>query len=124
MKQIESYPAQKYESRKYSPVEEGIYRTEEDGEVLYVTSLSFVQEPELGEGRHAGEISQYPLEDLLDEFFCHISDFYEDLNREPSRVCYQEFAAHDLECIKKLRTIIGRHVYNRELNGSIQLVIE
>lgn len=123
MKQIESYPAPKYESGRYSLVEDGIYRAEGGGS-CYVTSLSFVQEPELGEGRHAGEISQYPLEDLLDEFFCHISDFYEDLNREPSQVCYQEFAAHDLECIKKLRTIIGRHVYNRELNGSIQLVIE
>ena len=42
-------------------MEDGIYKTEEDGEVLYVTSLSFVQEPELEEGGSAAEISQYPL---------------------------------------------------------------
>lgn len=124
MKQIESYPAQKYESRKYSPVEEGIYRTEEDGEILYVTSLSFVQEPELEEGGSAAEISQYPLEDILDEFLCHISDFYEDLNTEQSQVCVQEFAAPDLESIRKLRTIIGKHVFNKEIDGYIKLVIE
>lgn len=124
MKQIEGYPAPKYEGGGYSLVEDGIYRAESSGGSCYVTSLSFVQEPELGEGHHAGEISQYPLEDLLDAFFCHISDFYEELNREPSQICYQEFAASDLECIKKLRRIIGRHVYNRELNGSMQLVIE
>lgn len=124
MKQIESYRAQKYESGEYSSVEEGIYKTEEDGEVLYVTSLSFVQEPELDEGPHAGEISQYPLEDILDEFFCHISDFYEGLNTEQSQVCVQEFAAPDLEDIRKLRTIIGKHVYNKEVEGYIKLIIE
>ena len=45
MKQIESYHAPKYESEMYSLVEDGIYRVESGGEVLYVTSLSFVQEP-------------------------------------------------------------------------------
>lgn len=124
MKHIESYRAPKYESGGYTPVEEGIYRLEEDGETLYVTSLSFVQEPELEEGSHAGEISQYPLGDILDEFLCYISDFYEDLNTEQSQTCYQEFAAPDLEDVRKLRTIIGKHVYNKEIDGYIQLVIE
>ena len=124
MKQIESYHAPKYESGMYSSVEDGIYKTEEDGEVLYVTSLSFVQEPELEEGGSAAEISQYPLEDILDEFLCHISDFYEDLNTEQSQVCVQEFAAPDLEDIRKLRAIIGKHVYNKEMDGYIKLVVE
>ena len=124
MKQIQNYSAQKYTSGKYVPVEDGIYRTEDDGAVLYVTSLSFVQEPELEEGRCAKEISQYPLEDILDKFYCHISDFYVDLNTEQSQVCYQEFAAPDLEDVRKLRTIIGKHVYNQEVEGYIKLIIE
>lgn len=124
MKQIENYPAQKYESDKYSFVEDGIYKLEDDGEILYVTSLSFVQEPELEEGSHAGEISQYPLEDILDEFLCHISDFYEDLNTEQTQVCVQEFAAPDLEDIRRLRTIIGKHVYNKQVEDYIKLIIE
>ncbi len=97
---------------------------EKNGETLYVTSLSFVQEPELGEGGHAGEISQYPLEDILDEFFCHISDFYEDLNTPQSGKCYLEFAAPGLEDVRKLRTIIGRHVYSKEAEGFIKLIIQ
>ena len=124
MRQIQNYSAAKYAGGKYSPVEDGVYKTEDDGEVLYVTSLSFVQEPELEEGSNAGEISQYPLEDILDEFYCHISDFYKDLNTEQSQVCYQEFAAPDLEDVRKLRTIIGKHVYNKEVEGYIKLIIE
>lgn len=124
MKQIENFTAPKYTNGQYSPVEDGIYKIEDDGEILYVTSLSFVQEPNLEEGSSAGEISQYPLEDILDQFYCHISDFYEDLNIEQSQVCYQEFAAPDLEDIRKLRTIIGKHVYNKEVEGYIQLAIE
>ena len=124
MKQIESYHAPKYESGMYSLVEDGIYRVESGGEVLYVTSLSFVQEPELEEGGSAAEFSQFPLEDILDEFLCHISDFYEDLNTEQSQVCVQEFAAPDLEDIRKLRAIIGKHVYNKEMDGYIKLVVE
>lgn len=124
MKQIESYHAQKYENGKYSPVEDGIYKLEHDGEILYVTSLSFVQESELEEGNNASEISQYPLEDILDQFYCHISDFYEDLNLEQSQVCYQEFAAPNLKDVRKLRTIIGKHVYNKEVEGYIKLIIE
>ncbi|MBP3889076.1 MAG: hypothetical protein J6F30_15750 [Cellulosilyticum sp.] len=58
-------------------------------------------------------ISQYPLENLLDQFYVHISDFYEELNSKSNITCYYEFASPDLEDIQKLRSIIGKHVYNR-----------
>ena len=118
MKQIQDYPAEKYQHGGYTPIEEGIYQTEKG---MYVTSLSFVQEPELGEGS-GSEISQYPLEDVLDRFFCHISDFYEELNT--GETCYLEFAAPDAEDVRRLRTIIGKHVYNQEDGEYIQLMIE
>ena len=124
MKNIQSFSPEKYQGTLYTPVEEGIYRLDQDGGTLYVTTLSFVQEPDLGEGPHAGEISQYPLEDILDQFYCHISDFCESLNQSGSPVCYQEFAAPDLEDVRKLRGIIGKHVYNKEIDGYIQLIIE
>ena len=124
MKQIQNYDAPKYQGAAYSSAADGIYRTQEDGESRYVTSLSFVQEPELGEGENAGDISEYPLEDLLDEFGCYISDFYEDLNTEHSRQCYLEFAGDELEDVEKLRTIIGKHVCNKEAGGYEQLIIE
>ena len=93
MKDIKNFDAPKYGGEGYSSVAEGIYKAEDNGETVYVTSLSFVQEPEFGEGANAAEISQYPLEALLAEFGCWISDFYDDLNTENSTICYQEFAS-------------------------------
>ena len=129
MKNIENYNAEKYSDDKYRKLEEGIYEcVDNDGDNLYVTSLSFVQEPELEEGENASDISQYPLEDILDEFYCHISDFYENWNTSDSIKCYYEFAAMDIEDIQNLRNIIGKHVYNKEYekdgNVYIKLVIE
>lgn len=124
MKTIESYQAEKYQRTKYEEIESGIYQTkDEGGELLYVTSVSFVQEPDLGEG--AGEaVSQYPLEDILDEFYCYISDFYRDMNTADSEKNYLEFASSDLEDIQKLRSIIGKHVYNLEEDEGVRLIID
>ena len=125
MKEIKNYNASKYDTEEYKRLEEGIYETmDEDDEALYVTSLSFVQEPELGEGENAADISQYPLEDILDKFYCHISDFYEDMNGEDSQVCYQEFGSPDLQDVQNLRSIIGKHVYNKEEGELVKLIIE
>lgn len=124
MKKIQNYNATKYMNVGYSFVEDGIYKIEVDEETLYVTSLTFMQEVELDEGKDASEISQYPLGDLLDKFYCHISDFYENLNLGQSQNCYLEFASPDLEDIKQLRSIIGKHVYNKEIDGYVQLIIE
>ncbi|MCI8422526.1 MAG: hypothetical protein HFF50_03190 [Lawsonibacter sp.] len=124
MKQIQNFDSPKYKNEIYSKADDGIYQLQEDGEALYVTSLSFVQEPELGEGPHAGEISQYPLEDILDQFLCYISDFYEEQNTASSQTCCLEFAAPNLEDIRKLRSILGKHVYNREEGEYTTLVID
>lgn len=124
MKQIENYHANKYNSAIYSKIENDIYEVKEDGESLFVTSLSFIQEPEFDEGTNASTISQYPLEDILDKFFCHISDFYKELNTAVSQRCYQEFASPDLKDIKNLRSLIGKHVYNKEVGKYVELIIE
>lgn len=132
MKNINNYDADKYgvlKQSKYKKIEDGIYELIDNDEILYVTSLSFVQEPEYDEGENAEIISQYPLEDILDKFYCHISDFYEDLNKENSQICYQEFAAMSLENIQNLRNIMGKHVYNKEEIGQdgknyVRLMIE
>lgn len=124
MKQIENYQANKYSSAIYTEIENGIYEVQEDGESLYVTSLSFVQEPQWDEGENASTISQYPLEDILDKFYCHISDFYKELNTADSQTCYQEFASPDVKNIKNLRSLIGKHVYNKEVGKYVELIIE
>lgn len=132
MKNIKSYDAEKYTTAKtgglfkkplYAPVEEGIYQMQDD-ERLYVTSLSFEQEPELEEGQNAADISQYPLEDVLDKFYCHVSDFYEELNTADSMICCLEFASPNVEDVRKLRSIIGKHVYNKEREEGGQTYVD
>lgn len=124
MKEIQSFNAPKYTGLAYSPVEDGIYKTEDNGETIYVTSLSFIQEPELGEGCNAADISQYPLEEILDNFMCYVSDFYPDLNIADSSICYQEFASTDMEDLQELRSIIGKHAYEKNMGKYTELVIE
>lgn len=125
MKDIRSFDAPKYGGAAYELVEEGIYKTEDGGETIYVTSLSFVQEPELGEGANAAEISQYPLEEILDGFMCYISDFYSELNTADSQTCYQEFASGDIEDIQELRAaFIGKHAYEKKDGQYMKLCVE
>lgn len=125
MKNIKNYDAEKYSSDEYKLVEEGIYEYDEDGEKIFVTSLQFEQEPELGEGEDSSYISQDPLEGILDEFCCYVSDFYDDLNDGGSNVCCQEFASSNAEDIKNLRSIIGKHVWDKiDEEGYATLMIE
>lgn len=106
MKNIMNYNADKYLSADYVKMEEGIYKHGDE----FVTSLSFEQESSHGEGESPKNISQYPLEDILDKFYVYISDFYEELNSVSSIQCYLEFASDDLQDIKNLRSIIGKHI--------------
>lgn len=91
MKEIANYPASKYQAgAKYQHVADGIYRCLDataDTHDEYVTSLSFVQEPELEEGTGPQDISQYPLEDILDRFLVYVSDFYEAANAASEMRC-------------------------------------
>ena len=131
MKNICNYAPEKYNDPKYKKIEENIYKIEGrtmlgtmfDG--VYVTSLTFEQEPEFGEGESPSDISQYPLEEILDEFGAWVEDFYDEENRNSEVTCYQEFASYDLDDIKRLRTIIGKHVY-MEVDGDTYgpLIIE
>lgn len=126
MKNIKNYNADKYSagSSEYKQAADGVFKKINGDETLFVTSLIFEQEPELGEGENAEEISQYPLEDILDKFYCYITDFYDDLNVKKSNTCYLEFASDDMDDIVKLRQIIGKHVYNKEVDNTVELIIE
>ena len=121
MRNIRVYSAAKYNSSPYQEVSPGIYKHDKN----YVTSLCFEQEPELGEGKSAADISQYPMEDILERFYVHISDFYPKLNTKKSTTCYIEFAGTKIDHIKSLLTIIGKRVYNKDIykNGEEYTVL-
>lgn len=94
------------------------------GSDQYVTSIVFEPEPEFDENEPTDEISQYPLEDILEKFFCLIGDDYEDENAKDSSNCYIEFSSEDIKDIQNLLTIIGKHVYNKENGEYVDLIIE
>ncbi|MBO5576654.1 MAG: hypothetical protein J5956_10230 [Ruminococcus sp.] len=95
------------------------------GREMYVTSLVFEPEPELDENEPTDAyISQYPLEDILDKFFCECCDDYLEENTNDRVNSYVEFGSEDIEDIKSLRSIIGKHVYNKQEGEYIELVIE
>ncbi len=113
MKTITDYQAEKYKSEPYCMVEAGTFKNGDK----YVTSLSFEQEPEYGEGDNSAMISQFPLEDILDQFMVYVSDFYEEKNSEGGSICHLEFASDDITDIRLLRSIIGKTVRND--NGNL-----
>lgn len=124
MKNIVSYIDVKYSSETYSEIEKGIYKYGDNT----VTSLCFEQEPELDEGKDSTDISQYPLEDILDKYNVFVSDFYKEKNAQATQKCYLEFCGKREESIRGLRSIIGKHVYCKTIkdDGSeyIELAIE
>lgn len=123
MRNINNYHPSRYNTHKYQLIEPGIYKIDD----RFVTSLSFVQEPDLGEGCSAAYISQYPLEDVLERFCVFVSNFYPGRNTPCSEVCYLEFASKDIADIRNLRSIIGMRVYNRicsENPNRVALIIE
>lgn len=117
MKNIVDYYPDKYCADGVNCVAAGVY----EFEGLYFTSLSFEQEPEFGEHDDASDISQHPLEDILHKFNVYVQDYYEYDVYFGSKVCHLEFASQNIENIKALRGIIGKHVY---CNNDGELVIE
>ena len=117
MKNFKSYMPEKYMKAGYQEVEEGIYKTKSpygNGDSdIFVTSLTFEMEPECygEEDASPRNLTQIPIEGLLDEFSLFVTDFYEELNAESETICYQEFGSFDLSDIQRLRMLIGKRFY-------------
>ena len=120
MKNIKNYDPEKYVAPEFIEVEPGIYKSDTG----FVTSLCFEQEPELNEGVSSSDLSQFPLEDVLDQFNVFVSDFYNDKNHSDCKTCCLEFCGNRIEYVRQLRSIIGKHVYNHVCEKAITLVIE
>ena len=121
MKNIQTF---ELSNSAFSKVDESIYT---DGEHFYM-GVAFEQEPDLGEGASSVDISQYPLEDVLDKFGVYVSDFCEDINSKKSKQRKLVLAGTTINDVQELKSIIGRHVYNSisKCRGieSVELVIE
>lgn len=117
MKNFKDYTPEKYTKSDYKKIEEGIYKTKCSYNVsdkdVFVTSLSFEMEPDCygEEDASPRNLTQVPIEGILDEFNLFVSDFYEQLNETSETTCYQEFGSFDLADIQKLRALIGKRFY-------------
>lgn len=115
MKNFRNYRPEKYEKSDFQEIEEGIYKTKSpyDKKDIFVTSLAFEMEPECfgEEDASPRNLTQIPIEGILDEFSVYVTDFYDQLNEASETVCYQEFGSSRLSDIQRLRTIIGKRFY-------------
>ena len=117
MKNFKSYTPEKYMTSDFEQIEEGIYKTKSPSDTgdqdIFVASLAFEMEPECygEEDASPRNLTQVPIEGILDEFNLFVTDFYEQLNETSETICYQEFGSFDLENIQKLRTLIGKRFY-------------
>jgi hypothetical protein len=92
---------------------------------IFVTSIVFEAEPDLGENSPSEPvISQYPLEDILDKFYVYLHDDYVDENTSDTINSYVEFASEDIEDIRAVLSILGKHVYNVDEGDYIDIKIE
>lgn len=109
MKNIQLANLNKYKNNtNYELAEGNIYKDIKENH--YVFALSY----ELEEN----EDSQYPLEDILDKFYLHVSDFIDEDNYYTSKNITLEIGG-DLEDVKTaINNIIGKRVYNEEYNDN------
>lgn len=130
MKNITGCKPIKYKSLMYDEVEEFIYKGKNpykdiDGaDYAYFITLSFEQEPKYGEGDSSLNISQYPIEEILDNFSVAINDFCDEANSIGGNICYREFVSSEITNIKALKNIIGKHVFIKEKNDKVKLIIK
>ena len=115
MKNFQNFTPKKYMTSDFQKISDGIYKTKSsyDSNDIFVTSLTFEMEPECygEENASPSNLTQIPIEGILDEFNLFVTDFYEQLNQSSEIICYQEFGSLDLEDIKNLRTLIGKRFY-------------
>ena len=89
----------------YQSIEHGIYRDlEDEGDTCFRMPISF----KLDEG----ECMQYPLEDILDEYYLHVSEFILSTGSYNAVIL-----AGELEDLQRAKYILGKKV-------SYQVVIE
>ena len=86
VKNFKNYTPEKYRKTDFQEIEDGIYKTKSPygsrDKDIFVTSLSFEMEPERygEEDASPRNLTQVPIEGILDEFELFVTDFYEELN--------------------------------------------
>jgi hypothetical protein len=127
MKIIKALKLDKYDDcARYTQYEGFIYRDVTGGvgtrmgitsEPVYcVTLYAELEDDELD--------TQYPLEDLLDEYLVHCTEVAEEKEEAGKRIFIFEIEGDDVDSIKSIAGLVGKRVYNYEEGNFVSLVIE
>ena len=121
MKDIERITLNKYlDAERYQDMGEGVYMNLESRR--HVLTMRFVLEED--------DDWQYPLEDILDRYSVTCTDYIAEKSEGDMRILEAEMengnedGEESLCTMRKIASLQGRHVYNREEGGTIRLVIE
>lgn len=87
----------------FQPIEESIYNDLRDDGGFATYRIAMAMELE------EGEDSQYPLEDILDNYLVHVEEC---LDSEGSTVKY--IFGGELDDIQNFKSILGKRAYNKE----------
>lgn len=113
MKNIHSIPLPKYQTERFQFIRENIHKSLDDE--TYRITLSMELEKD--------EDTQYPIEDILDEYGLYATDHIVTEEKKDRTVLEIELAG-DLEGIESASNLIGKRAYNQtDKDGSISLVI-
>ena len=121
MKNIALEKCEKYENPEhYKLIENGIYQDlKDDDDAKFRMTISYELED-------VDSDNQYPLEDILDKYLMHVSDFYE--NEQPTNRFKIELGGY-LDRMNEAQEILGKKVYNQDFiddDGQVRvkLIIE
>lgn len=121
MKIIKSVILDKYQdNEKYAKISDNIYEDLENN--TYCICLHCKLEKE--------EDTQYPLEDILDQYSVNCTDYMEIIEMYKGKIYVFELEGSlsdkqkNLENIRKVENLIGKRVFNYEENGAIGFKIE
>ena len=122
MKNITLLKLEKYKNPfRYEKIEEGIYKDLNDlDSTNYRIALSFDLEE--------NETFQYPLEDILDKYFLHISNIIKN-ETEQDNISIEIELAGELEDVQNVKKILGKRVYHQisskeDGQHSVSLIVE
>lgn len=121
MKIIKALELDKYLDReRYAPVQNGVYKDLEEGS--YCMTLYCELEED--------EDSQYPLEDILDQYLLNCTDYSEELEIDGKQIYIFELESPDdlgedaLQNILEVAQLVGKRVFNYDQGDSVLLGIE
>ena len=119
MRNIALETCNKYSNQEnYELIKNGIYKDlKDEDDDNYRMTISYELD---------SDDSQYPLEDILDKYYLHVSDFLEPENDYNSNKVIQELGG-TLDDIKNAQEIIGKKIYNQDFldeNGQVRVSLK